>query len=92
MLSTLRVRFADRPNVELTVDAGDAADAWALLRAQAGADGRIVVSDHESCHLDEVVGVEIVRPRPVEGPGYERRGLQDEDLSAALDENYDPPT
>lgn len=89
MLSKLRLHFADRPDVDLAVDAkDDQSDPWELLRARADADGRITLGDRESCSLDEVVEVDLVRPAPVEGPGFER-GLQDEDVSTALRENYD---
>lgn len=91
MLSTLRLRFADRPDLELAVESPDAGtDAWALLRAHAGRNGQISLGDRESCGLDEVVDVELVRPEPVEGPGFER-GLQDEDVATALSENYELP-
>jgi hypothetical protein len=89
MLSKLRLQFADRPDIELAVEADeDQADAWALLRAQADVDGRIHLGDRETCSIDEVVDVELLRAAPLQGPEFER-GLQDEDVSAALSENYD---
>lgn len=91
MLSTLRLHFADRPELELAVESrDDATDAWALLRARADDNGRIALGDRESCGIEEVVDVELVRPEPIEGPGFER-GLQDEDVATALSENYEPP-
>jgi hypothetical protein len=87
----LRLRFADRPDFDLAVEPGDAeTDAWALLRARADAHGRIALGDRESCRIDQIVEVELVQPEPIDGPGFER-GLQDEDVSTALDENYDHP-
>ena len=89
MLWTLRLRFADRPQLDLAVEADDAeTDGWALLRARVDDNGRIRLGDRESCRIDDVVDVEVVRPGPVEGPGFEH-GLQDEDVAAALDENYE---
>ncbi len=91
VLSKLRLHFADRPVVDLAVEPEDGqVDAWTLLGAQADANGRIAISDHESLPIAEVVKIELLQPKPIEGPDYER-GLQDEDVSAALSENYDPP-
>lgn len=91
MLHTLRLRFADRPDVELAFEPpGDEDDPWALLRSRADDHGRISLGDRESCTVDEVVDVTLVEPQPVEGPGFER-GLQDEDVATALRENLEPP-
>ena len=37
-----------------------------------------------------MLDVALVDLEPVEGTSFER-GLQDEDVAAAIDENYDPP-
>jgi hypothetical protein len=90
MLSKLRLHFSDRPDIDLAVELEDGhADAWAVLHAQAAADGRITVGDRESLSIAEVVDVELLQPKEIDGPGF-ARGLQDEDVSAALRENYDP--
>jgi len=90
MLSTLRLRFADRPDVDLAVESDEGqTDAWALLRAQADDNGCITLGDRELRPINEVVDVDLIRPAPMKGPGFERRGLQDEDVSTALSENYD---
>jgi len=90
MLLTLRLAFADRPDYELAVESErQDADPRALLEAQADRSGRIALGDRDSCTLDEVREVRLVEPTPLEGPGW-RRGLQDEDIATALDENYEP--
>jgi hypothetical protein len=92
MLLRLRLCFADRPDYELAIDSDRAdADAWTLLRSQADEAGRIALGDRESCTIDEVLEVRLVHPTRVEGPGW-RGALQDEDVAAALDENYEEPT
>ena len=91
MLLKLRLRFADRPDHELAVESDQQdADPWTILRTYADRDGRISLGDRLSCEIDEVVDVRLVEPTPVEGPGW-RRSLQDEDVAAAVEENYEPP-
>jgi hypothetical protein len=90
MLGKLRLHLADRPDIELAVELEeDDGDPWTLLRALADSDGRIPLGDRESYPVERVVDVELIRPERVDGPRYER-GLQDEDVSAAVSENYDP--
>jgi hypothetical protein len=91
MLRTLRLRFADRPDYELAFEpTNDETDPWRLLESRADDQGRISLGDRESCGIGEVLEVSLVEPERVEGPTWER-GLKDEDVAAALDENYDPP-
>jgi len=91
MLLKLRLRFADRPDYELAVDSDEAdANPWEVLRSLADRDGRVPLGDRDSCRIDEVVDARLVEPRSVEGPGW-RGELQDEDVAAAVDENYDAP-
>ena len=91
MLRTLRLRFADRPDYELAFEAtDDEPDPWTLLRDRADDNGRISLGDRESCRVDDVVDVLVVEPTQIEGPAWER-GLQDEDVATALEENYDTP-
>ena len=91
MLRTLRLRFADRPDYDLAFEPTDEEqDPWKLLRACADDDGRIRLGDRESCRVEDVLDVLLVAPREIEGPTWER-GLQDEDVATALEENYDTP-
>ena len=91
MLRTLRLRFADRPDHDLSFEPqDDETDPWKLLMSQVDEQGRISLGDRESCTIDDVLGVVVVEPEPLEGPTF-ARGLQDEDAATALDENYDPP-
>ena len=91
MLLKLRLRFVDRPVHELAVESDQRdADAWTILRSQADRDDRIALGDRDWCRIDEVLDVTLVEPTRVEGPGR-RRSLQDEDVAAAVEENYPPP-
>jgi len=92
MLMTLRLRFADRPDLDLAIEStDDETDPWRLLSSQADHEGRVSLGDRESCRLEDVVEVSIVEPKPLEGPTFEH-GLQDEDTATALDENYESPS
>jgi hypothetical protein len=93
MLRTLRLRFADRPDHDLAFEAteDDAdADAWRLLKSRVDRHGRISLGDRDSCGIEDVLEVTLVDIERIEGTTFEH-GLQDEDVAAALDENYDPP-
>jgi hypothetical protein len=92
MLRTLRLRFAEGPEIDLAFEpTDDESDPWKLLESRADPEGRIRLGDRESCTIDDVVDVAVVEPERIEGPTWER-GLQDEDIATALDENYEPPT
>jgi hypothetical protein len=91
VLLTLRLRFASGPDYELAVEAPDSdVHPRDLLRAQADENGRISLGDRESRRLDEIIDVELVEHAGREGPTFER-GLQDEDVATALEENYEQP-
>ena len=91
MLLVLRLRFANRPDLELAVEhPGREVDPWQLLREKADSKGRIALGDRDSCRIEDIAEVTVVQPQPLEGPGFER-GLQDESVATALDENYEPP-
>ncbi len=92
MLRTLRLRFRDRPDYDLAFEApGEELDPWRALRDLADDDGRISLGDRESCLVDDVLDVSLVEPTQIEGPTW-ARGLQDEDVATALDENYETPS
>jgi hypothetical protein len=92
MLRTLRLRLADRPEFDLSfAPTDDSNDPWELLKSRADPEGRIRLGDRESCSIDEVLGVTVVEPERLDGPTWER-GLKDEDVATALDENYDAPS
>jgi hypothetical protein len=92
MLRTLRLRLADRQEFDLSFEpTDDRNDPWELLKSRADPEGRIRLGDRESCSIDEVLEVTVVEPERLEGPTWER-GLQDEDVATALDENYDAPS
>jgi hypothetical protein len=93
MLHKLRLEFLDRPCCDLAFEPSDEEtdDPWELLRRRADDDGRITLGDRESCVIEDVVEVSVVKPTAIEGPTWER-GLQDEDAATALDEDYEPPS
>jgi hypothetical protein len=93
MLRTLRLRLADRPDHDLAFEATEQEaelDPWRLLKSRADEAGRISLGDRDSCAIEDVLDVTVVDPVPIEGTTFER-GLQDEDVAAAIEENYDPP-
>ena len=93
MLRTLRLRFADRPDLDLAFQATDeevGTDPWRLLKSRADRHGRISLGDRDSCGIEDVLEVTLVDLERIEGTTFEH-GLQDEDVAATLDENYDPP-
>jgi len=91
MLRTLRLRFADRPDLDLAFEpTGEETDPWELLSSRADRDGRIPLGDRESCEIGDVLEVTLVDPVRIEGPTFEH-DLQDEDVATALDESYDLP-
>jgi hypothetical protein len=93
MLRTLRLRLADRPVIELAFEATEQeaeTDPWRLLKSRADEHGRISLGDRDSCGIEDVLEVTLVELDPVEGTTFER-GLQDEDVAAAVEENYEPP-
>jgi hypothetical protein len=92
MLRTLRLHFAHRPNHDLAFEpTDDEIDPWRLLESKADEEGWITLGDRDACRIEEVVAAELVDPELVEGPTFER-DLQDEDVSTALKENYNPPS
>jgi len=50
-------------------------------------DGQVALGDREWCSLDSIVKAEIVQPEPKQGPSM-APGTRDEDVAAALKENY----
>jgi hypothetical protein len=93
MLRTLRLRLAARPVHELAFEATEdeaEIDPWLLLKSRADEHGRISLGDRDSCAIQDVLEVTLVDLDPIEGTTFER-GLQDEDVAAAIEENYDPP-
>ena len=94
MLRTLRLRLADRPAHDLAFEATEAQadiDPWRLLESQVDRHGRIRLGDRDSCGIEDVLEVTLIDLDPIEGTTFER-GLQDEDVAAAIDENYEPPS
>lgn len=91
MLRTVRLRFADRPDLDLAFEpTEEEADPWELLNSRADHEGRITLGDRESCRIEDILEATLVDPEPIEGPTFEH-DLQDEDVATALKENYDLP-
>jgi hypothetical protein len=92
VLVTLRLYLADGREQLLAqeVDSSDEAPLEILKRASK--DGRIAFGDRESCSLDSIIDAQLEpSPDPVAGPTWTeaRAPLRDEDVAAALDENYE---
>ena len=93
MLVTLRLYLADGREQLFSqeVDAADESPREILERASK--DGRISLGDRESCSLDSIVDAKLEpAPEPQSGPTLNQKGapIRDEDVAAALSENYEP--
>ena len=59
---------------------------------RASKDGRVALGDRESCSLDSIIGAKLEPfPEPQTGPTWKQAGapLRDEDVAAALSEDYE---
>ena len=93
MLVTLRLYFADGRE-QLFSQEVDLADETPLeILQRVSEDGRIPLGDRESCSLDSIIDAHLEpSPKPQTGPAWTQAGkrLRDEDVAAALSENYEP--
>jgi hypothetical protein len=92
VLVTLRLHLADGREQLFSQEVESADEAPLEIIKRASKDGRIALGDRESCSLDEILDAEYERaPEPQAGPTWKQAGppLRDEDVAAALDENYE---
>ena len=93
VLVTLRLYFADGRE-QLFSQEVDSADETPLeILQRVSEHGRIPLGDRESCSLDSIIDAHLEpSPEPQTGPAWTQAGkpLRDEDVAAALSENYEP--
>jgi hypothetical protein len=92
VLVTLRLVLADGTERLLSreLEADEATRDPREILELTSSEGRVALSDRESCSLESVAKVEVVHPEPRKGPTLEG-GIRDEDVAAALEGNYNPP-
>jgi len=94
VLVTLRLYFADGRE-QLFSQEVDSADETPLeILQRVSEHGRIPLGDREGCSLDSIIDAHLeASPEPQTGPDWTQASapLRDEDVAAALSENYKPP-
>jgi hypothetical protein len=93
VLVTLRLYLADGREQLFSQEVESADDAPLEILRRASKDGRIALGDRESCSLDSIVDAKFEpAPEPQTGPTWKQADapLRDEDVAAALSENYEP--
>jgi hypothetical protein len=93
VLVTLRLYLADGREQLFSqeVDSNDETPLEILGRVSKH--GRIPLGDRESCSLDSIIDAKLEpSPEPQTGPDWTQAGapVRDEDVAAALSENYEP--
>jgi hypothetical protein len=90
-LVTLRLYLRDGSERLLSSEIEDVRGSPAEILESVSENGRIALGDRESLSLDQVLKAEREPPpEPQTGPSW-GPGLQDEDVAAALEENFEPP-
>ena len=93
MLVTLRLYLADGREQLLSLEVDSADETPLEILKRASKDGRIALGDRESCSLESIVDAGLEpSPEPKAGPAWNEADapLHDEDVAAALRENYEP--
>lgn len=93
MLVTLRLYLADGSERLLSQEVQSVDVAPLEILKRASKDGRISLGDRESCSLDSIIDAKFEpAPEPQTGPTLKQAGapVRDEDVAAALSENYEP--
>ena len=94
MLVTLRLHLADGREQLFSQEVASPDVTPHEILERAAKDGRIALGDRESCSLDSIVDASFEpAPEPQAGPTWQEADapLRDEDVAAALRENYEPP-
>jgi hypothetical protein len=92
VLVTLRLYLADGREQLFSQEVDSADEAPFDILKRASKDGRIALGDRESCSLDSIVDAKLEpSPDPQTGPEWKQAGapLRDEDVAAALSEEYE---
>jgi hypothetical protein len=93
VLVTLRLYLADGREQLFSQEVDSADEAPLEILRRASKNGRIALGDRESCSLDSIVDARLEpSPEAQGGPTWKQAGapLRDEDVAAALNENYEP--
>jgi hypothetical protein len=94
VLVTLRLYLADGREQLFSQEVAAADETPLEILRRVSKDGRVALGDRESCSLDEIVDARFEpAPDPQRGPTWKEAEapLRDEDVAAALRENYEPP-
>jgi hypothetical protein len=92
VLVILRLYLADGREQLFSQEVESADEGPFEILRRASKDGRIALGDRESCSLDSIVDAKFEpAPEPKTGPTWEQADapLRDEDVAAALGENYE---
>jgi hypothetical protein len=93
VLVTLRLYLADGRELLFSQEVESADEAPLEILRRASKDGRVALGDRESCSLESIVDATFEpAPEPQTGPTWKQADapLRDEDVAAALSENYKP--
>ena len=92
MVVTLRLSLADGRELLFSQEVESADEAPFEILKRASKDGRVALGDRESCSLDSIIDAKLEpSPEPQTGPTWKQAGapLRDEDVAAALSEDYE---
>jgi hypothetical protein len=91
---TLRLYLADGREQLFSQEVRSADETPLEILRRVSKHGRIPLGDRESCRLDSIIDARLEpSPEPQTGPTSQESGgplLRDEDVAAALSENYKP--
>jgi hypothetical protein len=95
VLVTLRLYLADGREQLFAQEAQSPDETAREILQRVSKDGRIALGDRESCSLDSIVDATFEpAPESQSGPPWkeaDEKPLRDEDVAAALRENYEQP-
>ncbi len=93
MIVTLRLYLADGREQLFSQEAQSADEPPMEILRRVSKNGQIALGDRETCSLDSIVDARFEpAPEPQTGPAWNEADapLRDEDVAAALRENYEP--
>jgi hypothetical protein len=94
VIVTLRLYLADGREQLFSQEVDSTDESPFELLNRVSKEGRLPLGDRETCSVDEIIDARFEpSPAPQTAPSWNEAGqpLRDEDVAAALDENYDPP-
>jgi hypothetical protein len=93
VIVTLRLYLADGREQLFSQEAQSADETPMEILRRVSKDGQIALGDRETCSLDSIVEARFEpAPEPQAGPAWKEADapLRDEDVAAALRENFEP--